>query len=230
MKNNKLEKNLENFKVNQVFYNLYKGIDSNIRKAQGLTIEDLANKSYGLLTERTIHNYETGKTDPSASNILLMATLLGASTDALFKRDLTYSYTNFNKVISKEVFYPKKGFKEVESIHNYDFSENLGDSNRLYYLVLENDSVLLRLPKGAKVIIDKNGDFKKDLIPDKMYYGIFKTKDLSNIYVSPLNYSPTPRKKDNYIYYDIDNNLKQGTLDDIETLCYGLVKKAVIDF
>lgn len=228
--NNKLEENLKNFKINQHGENIYKGIDSSIRRKMGITREELAKMSAGLLSERTIHNYETGKTDPSASNVVLISKLLGTSTDALFKKPLKYSYSNFNNTIPKLNFVPNKGFGEKEAKYNFDFTENLGESNRLYYLILENDSTLLGVPKGSKIIIDRNGDYKNDLIEGIQYVGLFKTPDVSEIYISPFYYSPTPRKKNNYIYYDIDKKIVQGSLEDIETYCFGIVKKAIIDF
>ena len=203
----KLEENLKNFKINQHGENIYKAIDSSIRRKMGITREELAKMSAGLLSERTIHNYETGKTDPSASNVVLISKLLGTSTDALFKKPLKYSYSNFNNTIPKLNFVPNKGFGEKEAKYNFDFTENLGESNRLYYLILEND-----------------------LIEGIQYVGLFKTPDVSEIYISPFYYSPTPRKKNNYIYYDIDKKIVQGSLEDIETYCFGIVKKAIIDF
>lgn len=217
----------------------YKGINANVRKSRGLSVEDLIELCDIKMCKKTINNYENGKTDLSVKKLLSIAKALRTSPEVLLGLEMTpLQSAQNNKIVKYKHHFTLNEYKDDKDKYFF-FDEGLVRKendikvkNTAYELValdLQEDSSLLHVPKGTTLIVDRTFDDLNDN-PDTPKKVLLQVNQ--KFYPTKLFYVGTSRNKNLYSYENIDGNLIQVNKKEIfnNPLFFGLIKKAVLDY
>lgn len=211
----------------------YMGIDPTIRKDRGWTQKELAYMTGGEISVRTIQNYENGITEIGAKNLLMLSAILETTPSTLLKTPVEafdYEFDNIHQFHSSG---ENKGMPNIDA-PKYKFNENLGDSRNIGYFILKEDSHILGVPKGAKVIFDVDLDHRYLFTWDKTeLIGIIKEyahEDELEFHVTKFIYAPHSRRIQNYIYFDRKGKPVQIGQSEFEEILFAEVKKVIIEY
>lgn len=210
----------------------YVGIDPEIRKKRGYTQKQLAHLTGREISVRTIQNYENGLTEIGAKNLLMLSHILETTPSTLLKVPLVtydHEYDNIYQYYSGGEKKYQPNFKAPK----YKFNNNLGESRNIGYFILKEDSHLLGAPKGAKVIFDRDIDYKDLFTLDKrVLIGIVKDPrgDENEFHLTKFIHAAHVRRIQNYIYFDRNGLPNQIGQIELEETLYAVVKKIIIEF
>ena len=210
---------------------LYVGIDPEIRISRGLTQKELADLTLGEISVRTIQNYENGTTDIGAKNLLLLSEILETTPSTLLKVPVE----TFDNEYDKIHLYNDTGhmFRPIVNEPPYKFNHNLGNSRNIGYYILKEDSHLLGVPKGAKIIFDIEWDYKNLFTNGKKeFIGITLElgKNIRDFHLTKFIDAGHERRIHNYIFFDRYGLPLQIAQHDLEDVLFAVVKKVIIDF
>ncbi len=210
---------------------VYTGIDPQIRMDRGWTQKELAFMTGGEISVRTIQNYENGTTDIGAKNLLLLSSILETTPSTL----LNVPIETFDNEYDQIYLYNTSGYMFRPKVNEppYKFNHNLNNSRNIGYYILKEDSHLLGVPKGAKIIFDVEYDDKNLFAGSKKeFIGITLEpgKNVRDFHLTKFIDAPHERRINNYIYFDrlgMPNQIGQQDLDEV---LFAVVKKVIIDY
>jgi len=208
-------------------YVLYTGIDPEIRKRRNWTLDDVLNRCYKKISKKTLISYEKGRTDASASNLMMLSYALGTSIDALLKRTNTVHLAFETGYIKRFTFDSNGQYSLNKDNPTYYLDHNLKISKELGAVELASDSIVLGIPKGTILITDQSKEAFKTI--DETGKKVL-IEEGRVVYPSTIKYTPSSRNKNMYTYLDQNSFPVHIQQKDLFSTVLGVIIKAIIEY
>ena len=205
----------------------YTGIDAELRKKRGWTMDEVLQRCHGLMSKRTLQDYENGSTEATSSNLMLLSDAFHVPIDVLLGREMNPVLYFENKKIIR---YVKKNnqYERNSNTGYYYIDENIQENTELAAITLDEDSLALRLPRGTTILIDTSPN--SYIIKEKMHINVMLNIK-GELFPTTLAHTPLPRHKMLFTYINKDNKPILASKKEIDEneLILGVIKKAIID-